>query len=303
MHITQMSEPFGSAIQGSPQEKVSDIDPNTVKELIKDRGIVMFTGFSTKLEEFDRFIRQFGDKFMGHQGGGSVRRKVSEDETLLSTRFDYGRETQDTFGLPLHGEMYYTNMRPVMLWFYCEKPAANDGETTVCDGAQIYDALSKESKELLAQKKLKYLRRYKDGEWQLIYQTKDLDEAVKFCTGNGIKAHIEDGRVLATEYVHPAVIKSRWGDHLVFINSAFIVYWQEENLARDTSVVRLEDGSKLPKQLIDEVVAAQKRLIIPMVWGRGDFAVVDNTRAMHGRRAFTDTTREIFLRMVREVTF
>jgi alpha-ketoglutarate-dependent taurine dioxygenase len=81
------------------------------------------------------------------------------------------------------------------------------------------------------------------------------------------------------------------------------VYWQEENLARNTSVVRLEDGSKLPKQLIDEVVAAQKRLIIPMVWGRGDFAVVDNTRAMHGRRAFTDTTREIFLRMVREVTF
>jgi alpha-ketoglutarate-dependent taurine dioxygenase len=199
--------------------------------------------------------------------------------------------------------MYYTNMRPVMLWFYCEKPAANDGETTVCDGAQIYDALSKESKELLAQKKLKYLRRYKDGEWQLIYQTKDLDDAVKFCTGNGIKAHIEDGRVLATEYVHPAVIKSRWGDHLVFINSALIVYWQEENLARNTSVVRLEDGSKLPKQLIDEVVAAQKRLIIPMVWGRGDFAVVDNTRAMHGRRAFTDTTREIFLRMVREVTF
>jgi hypothetical protein len=88
MHITQMSEPFGSAIQGSPQEKVSDINPNTVKELIKDRGIVMFTGFSTKLEEFDRFIRQFGDKFMGHQGGGSVRREVSEDETLLSTRFD-----------------------------------------------------------------------------------------------------------------------------------------------------------------------------------------------------------------------
>jgi len=57
------------------------------------------------------------------------------------------------------------------------------------------------------------------------------------------------------------------------------VYWQEENLGRNTSVVRLEDGSKLPKQLVDEVAAAQKRLIVPMVWGRGDFAVIDNTRA------------------------
>jgi len=314
MRITQVSEPFGSEIQGSSQERVSDIDPNAVKELIKDRGVVMFTGFGTKLEEFDLFIPQFGDRFMSFQGGGSVRRKVLEDETLLSTRFvGCGRETQCTVGLPLHGEMYYTNMRPVMLWFFCEKPAtrlglpmstaASDGETTVCDGAQIYDALSEESKELLANKKLKYLRRYKDGEWQLIYQTEDIDEAVKFCTGNGIKAHVEDGRVLATEYVHPAVIKSRWGNHLVFINSALIVYWQEEILGRDTSIVRLEDGSKLPKQLIDEVVAAQKRLIIPMAWDRGDFAVVDNTRAMHGRRAFTDTSREILLRMVREVAF
>ena len=109
--------------------------------------------------------------------------------------------------------------------------------------------------------------------------------------------------MLATEYVYPAVIKTRWGNHLAYINSALLVYWQEENLGRDTSIVRLEDGSKLPRQLIDEVVAAQKRLIIPMVWDHGDFAVVDNTRAMHGRRAFTDTNREIFLRMVGEVPF
>ena len=146
MRITQISEPFGTTIQGSPQEKVSDIDPNMVKDLIKDRGVVMFSGFNTPLEEFDRFIRQFSDKFMSYKGGGAVRRKVSEDETLLSTRFDHGRETQDTFGLLLHGEMYYTDNRPVLLWFYCDKPAASDGETTVADGAQIYDALSNESK-------------------------------------------------------------------------------------------------------------------------------------------------------------
>ncbi len=303
MRITQISEPFGSKIEGSPQEKVSDVAPNTVKDLIKERGVVMFSGFGTPLKEFEQYIRQFGDDFMTYQGGSYVRRKVSEDETLLSVSHDYGREKQDTFGLPMHGELYYTDRRPVMLWFFCEKPAASEGETTVVDGVQIYDALSKESKDLLAKKKVKYIRRYLDGEWQLIYQTEDLDEAIKFCSGNGITAHVEDGRVLTTEYLTPGVIKSRWGEHAVYINNILPVVWQEEQLGRQSSIVRLDDGSKIPQHLIDDVVAAQKRLIIPLPWQRGDFAAIDNTRALHGRRPFTDPGREIFLRMVREVAF
>jgi len=303
MRITQISEQFGSAIEGSPQENVAKIDTNTVKDLIKSRGVVMFSGFGTPLTEFEKFIRQFGDKFMTYQGGGYVRRKVSPDDTLLSTRYDYGREKQETWGLPLHGEMYYTDLRPVLLWFFCEKPAASDGETTVCDGAQIYNALSSESKELLRTKKLKYIRRYKDGEWQLLYQTDDLDEAIKFCSGNGISARAEDGRVLATEYVHSGIVKNRWADHWVYINNILPVVWQEQQLGRQTSIVRLEDGSTIPQRLIDEVVAAQQRLMIPLPWKKGDFAAIDNTRALHGRRPFQDTEREVFLRMVREVAF
>jgi len=303
MRITQISEPFGSTIEGTPQDNVSDIDPNTVRDLIKTRGTVIFSGFRTPLSEFEHYIRQFGDDFMNYQGGSYVRQKVSADDKLLSTRSAIARDKEDSFELPLHGEMYYTNSRPVMLWFFCERPADSDGETTVCDGAQIYDALSKESKELLAKKKLKYIRRYKDGEWQRIYQTDDLNEAIRYCADNGLNAHVEDGRVLATEYLAPGVIKSRWGNHLVYINSMLPVLWQEQQFGRSTSLVRLEDGSKIPQHLIDEVVAAQQRLIIPMAWQRGDFAVLDNTRTMHGRRPFADPQREIFLRMVREVAF
>jgi alpha-ketoglutarate-dependent taurine dioxygenase len=303
MRITQISDPFGSTIDGTPQDKVSDIDPNTVRDLIKTRGTVIFSGFRTPLSEFEQYIRQFGDDFMNYQGGSYVRQKVSADDKLLSTRSAIARDKEDSFELPLHGEMYYTNSRPVMLWFFCERPADSDGETTVCDGAQIYDALSKESKELLAKKKLKYIRRYKDGEWQRIYQTDDLNEAIRYCADNGLNAHVEDGGVFATEYLAPGVIKSRWGNHLVYINSMLPVLWQEQQFGRSTSLVRLEDGSKIPQHLVDEVVAAQQRLIIPMAWQRGDFAVLDNTRTMHGRRPFADPQREIFLRMVREVAF
>lgn len=301
MRVTEISPRFGSMIEGAPGETVNDVDPQTVKDLLKERGVVMFR-FGTKLDDFQPYIKQFGSDFMTYQGGGYIRRKISEDDKLLSTRYDYGREKQDTFGLPLHGEMYYTDARPLMLWFFAEKPANEDGETTVCDGAQVYEALSQESKDLLAKHKLKYTRRYLDGEWQLIYQTQDLDEAVKFCTGNGITARVEDGRTLVTEYTHPAVITSRWNGHKVYINNILPVVWQEQ-MGRKTSIVRLDDGSPIPKSLIDEVVKAQEKLIIPLPWKKGDFAVLDNTRALHGRRAFKDTDREIFLRMVREPAF
>ena len=302
MRVGQISERFGSVVEGSPGEKVSDVDPQIVKDLIKSRGVVMFSSFGSPLDEFERYIRTFGDDFMSYQGGGYIRRRVSPDETLLSTRYDHGREKQETFGLPLHGEMYYTNHRPILLWFYCQKPAASEGETTVCDGAQIYDALSDEMKELLASKKLKYIRHYLDGEWQKIYQTDEINEAIRFCAGNGIDARVVDGNALKTEYAYPAVIKSRWGEHWVYINNVLPVVWQEQ-MGRKTSIVRFEDGSEIPQQLIDEVTRAQERLMIPLPWKAGDFAAVDNTRALHGRRAFTDTDREVFLRMVRDVSF
>ena len=85
-------------IEGTPQEKVGDINPNVVKELIKDRGTVVFTGLTTPLGEFEQFIRQFGDDFMSYQGGSYVRQKVSADGTLLSTRSQVAlSHTSDVF--------------------------------------------------------------------------------------------------------------------------------------------------------------------------------------------------------------
>ena len=71
----------------------------------------------------------------------------------------------------------------------------------------------------------------------------------------------------------------------------------------DTTLVRFEDDSRIPDELIDDVVAIQQRLLLPIAWKAKDFAVVDNTRALHGRRAFTDTNRDVYLKMVRSVAF
>lgn len=74
-------------------------------------------------------------------------------------------------------------------------------------------------------------------------------------------------------------------------------------MGRKTSTVRFEDGEPIPRKMIEEVVAIQQRIMIPIVWQKGDFAMIDNTSALHGRRAFKDPDGEVFLRMVKNIEF
>ena len=304
MHYNNIRNDYGTEISCGAGESISDLEPDSLIEMFKQSGVLLFRNFKPELEEYNAFARQFGADFMTYKGGGYIRRKVNEgvDETLLSVNYDHGRE-QDTFGLPLHGEMYYVDHRPVALWFYCAQPASSDGETTICDGNELYNRLSDGTKQLLDEKRLKYIRTYTDGEWQKVYETEDRNEAVSFAEYNGLSVNIdEDANAINTEYVHPAVITSRWGQHKVYINNILTVQWQED-MGRETSIVRFEDGERIPRSLIDEVVGIQQDIMIPIAWGKGDFALLDNTRTLHGRRAFKDTKRDVYLRMVQSVDY
>ena len=62
-------------------------------------------------------------------------------------------------------------------------------------------------------------------------------------------------------------------------------------------------SSRIPEDVVREITEIQRRLIVPTPWQKQDFLMLDNTRFMHGRRAFTDTGRDIYLRMVGSVNF
>ena len=304
MQYSNIRGNFGTEIRCEPGDSLFDIDVQKLIEMFKESGVLLFRDFQPDLEQFNKFAEQFGTDFMTYKGGGYIRRKVNEgvDETLLSVNYDHGRE-QDTFGLPLHGEMYYIDNRPETLWFYCKTPAASEGETTVCDGNELYNELSDETKSLLNEKRLKYSRTYIDGEWQKIYETEDKNEAISFAEGNGLLVTFDaDANSLSTEYLQPAAITSHWGDYKVYINNILTVQWQED-MGRTTSIVRFEDGEPIPRPMIDEVVAIQQRIMVPIAWKKGDFAYIDNTRALHGRRAFSDVNRDVYLRMVKTVDY
>ncbi len=49
--------------------------------------------------------------------------------------------------------------------------------------------------------------------------------------------------------------------------------------------------------IVSEIQKIAERLITEISWQKGDILIVDNTRIMHGRRAFSDNQRDIYLRL------
>jgi len=305
MKITALAPDFCARVEPMKEKALDSCGTEQVVDLLKRFGAIAFMGFGAAVDTFTAFTARFGTDCLTYRGGGYARRCAGDgrDPTLLSVSFAPTREGQPGFPLPLHGEMYYLDVRPAIMWFYCRQPADSGGELILCDGPQVYDALSDSARALLASKRLKYIRRYGDGEWQQIYQTDDLEAAAHFAEANGLEVTIDRERsAIRTEYLHSAFGRTRWSARPAYINNMMAVLRQEA-VGRDQSLVRFEDGSRLPEDLVAEISTAQAANTIEIPMRSGDVVLLDNSRAMHGRRAFRGGDRQIYVRMLRSVAF
>ena len=282
-------ESFGKTVFGTKQD-ICELAQAEVIEQFNNSSLLLFRGFDVDTEKFKQFTELFSTNFVSYVGGAYSREMINGDKTLLSVT---GGKL--AFPVPLHGEMYYRKNRPDILWFYCASPALQDGETTVCDGIQIYNKLSSPTQKLFQETKIKYTRTYATGVWQKIYQTDDLSHVEAVCQENDLQLEANSAQI-TTHYVAPAIQPSRCGKHQVFINNILPVVAQEVN-GNTSSIVRFEDDTKIPDHVINEIKIISEELIHLVPWQKSDVLMIDNTRLMHGRRSFADNQRDIYVRL------
>jgi alpha-ketoglutarate-dependent taurine dioxygenase len=177
-----------------------------------------------------------------------------------------------TFPIPMHGEMYFGADRPAVLWFRCVRAPRFGGDTLLADGAEIAEQLGASARRLFETKRLLYVR--DDGTVRTEFP----------CS-----AFTADGR---------------------FINSILPLVQAEAAFARiDQShdprfprrgfpiSVRLEDGQRIPDEVLEDVERAVKASTFRLRWRNGDVAMLDNARVMHGRGKSVATDREIQVRL------
>lgn len=290
--IAPVSEKFGTLLLSTKCSSIFSLDRDEVINLFKSSNLLLFRSFNVNTDKFKAFTELFSTNFMAYIGGAYNREMIKGDKTLLSVT---GHRL--SFAVPPHGEMYYKKNKPQLIWFYCATPPLKDGETTVGDGAEIYEELSDSTKKLFSTKRLKYIRNYPKEIWKEIYQTDDLRVVKKICDEEDISLRVDqETYAIATEYLCSAVVQSRRESHPIFINNILPVVEQELQ-GKQASLVRFEDNSKIPDAVIDELKEVTDRLMKPIQWQTGDILMIDNTRLLHGRRSFSDNQRDIYVRL------
>ncbi|MEH1846043.1 MAG: TauD/TfdA family dioxygenase [Nostoc sp.] len=282
--IQPISDGIGQEIINLDNVSILELDKEKIISLFKHYGILLFRGFDVETDIFKEFTNLLSTDFINYAGGAFSRRVINGDETLLSVN-DFKSE------IKLHGEMYYQQNIPLMLWFFCANPPLEDGETTVCDGRQFFNEISSSTKELFSKKKLKFAVQISKEDWQKKYQTNNLNTLEEMCQKNNTHLTVNDDQSIMLKYISSAIIPSRCGKYQVFINSLL------PTKQLSSKILKFEDDSEIPEEVVSELNEIAEKITTEISWQKGDILMIDNTRILHGRRAFADDQRDIYIRL------
>lgn len=305
--VVPLAGAFGERMEASPGEGMPS--PRDVMDRCARSGAVLLRSFPFTADSFVSFSDRCCASFSAYVGGGIRFRALNRDSlgaggTLMSVT-----GSTQSFPIPLHGEMYYQEQRPDIVWFYCKTPPAEKGQTTVADGCALWEGLSGRSKEVFRSQRLRYVRELGRQDWEMSFMTDDPNELRRLCNINRLTLDLRDDGSARIEYLAPAVHKVSGGRE-AFINTTMLLWHFERAMmaglatdvlgadapTRPPLVVRLEDGSELPEWLMEDVQRVADPLTVKIDWQANDVVLLDNRWVMHGRRKASGK-REIMVRL------
>ncbi|MHC5731004.1 MAG: TauD/TfdA family dioxygenase, partial [Nostoc sp.] len=127
----------------------------------------------------------------------------------------------DIRAIPFHIENGNTPFRPDVVWFCCKTPVPR-GETTFIDGIQIWKQMSKQTKQLFRDKKLKFS--YESVPFDYLKKFAVLGKTLDDCKPildkiEELSYQINEDSSFSGKYICSAVIKTKYGNQDAFANS------------------------------------------------------------------------------------
>lgn len=265
----------------SPVGSIFDLPEDGVKQLFKSAGVLLFRGFDVDALEMKAFAGRFSSRFNRDRlrpqvdGSGGLVQLVNEGMGYAEP----------------HSEQANSPFRPDAIWFCCETPPDAGGETFVVDGVEVWRELDDDLKALFATKKIRFFQRYTADRWKLFLgPDADLHDVRRSLEGReGVSYHVAEDDSVYLEYLCSAVVKTKYGHEDAFVNSLLT---ERENTLGD--LMSFDDGTPITSAMAKRVKCTMARATETIAWEPGDLAMIDNTRFLHGRNAFTDTRRRIY---------
>lgn len=279
------SEPFGTGstriIHNRTCKDVFELPVVEVRELFKSVGALIFRGFEVDPWTMHSFAQRFSSRFNRDR----LRPPVEGSRGYVQ------RVTEGMGYVEPHSEQANSPFRPDAIWFCCETPAAEGGETLVWDGVRVWEKLSAELKQLFRSKRLRFFQCYPPDRWKLFLgEGSSLADAEHALAGvDGVSYYVSPDQSIYLEYVCSAVVRTRYGQQEAFANSLLS---ERKNTLGE--LMAFEDGSPISDNVVSQVLEAMDALTEVIFWKPGDLAFIDNSRFTHGRNAYTDTRRQLY---------
>jgi len=268
-----------------------------VEQLLLQHRALLFRNFASRtVPVFEHFITATSDGvLMEYKDRSSPRHEVGEK---IYTSTDYPPD-QTIF---LHNEGTYWMTWPLKIYFFCLVAPAQGGETPIADTRRIFSRISREARERLIEKQIRYQRNFNQGfglTWQSVFQTNDKSVVEQYCRRNAIEFEWRDGDRLRTSQVRPAVAKHPrtgeivWFNHATFFNvstlepamrATLLETFAESDLPFNTYY---GDGSPIEPWVLDEFRDAYQQEKITFPWQEGDILLLDNMSVAHGRAPYS----------------
>lgn len=265
------------------------IDTAAVVAAFRQTGCVLFRGYSVDVDRFARLTQRFSSDFRSH--GVANRPAVGDDKYLILA--DPG-----TKALHLHAELSYLPELPEVLWFCCVSPPGDDGDTLVCDGARLWSAFDTPMRQAFLDKKIRYSAVWPRETWQRYFEVETASQlTARLAPLASVTFRLNAGDRLSFKYVTPAVRAHRDTGDACFVNA--VLHWGLDGLH---DFLSFEDGTPISPSLLAAVQERADATTSAVAWRRGDVVMIDNTRVMHGRRAFSDPMRKLHVRMGRSLS-
>ena len=270
----------GRIIYGNNRQDVMNLSVVEVETLFKSFGILLFRGFEVTYEQMKTFAGQFSSKFT-REG----TRHLADSSDGFVGLVDPGMNSVSP-----HCENGNSPFRPDAIWFCCARPAAQSGETLFWNGVRVWEELSEELRQLFLARKIKFVNNYSVEIWRhFLGSDATIADAKQALEGlDDISYRINEDQSISIAYVCSAVIKTKYGNQDAFVNNILTEHKDPEGL------VTFEDDLPIPDAVIDEIEKVMNRLTEELSWQTGDLVIIDNSKLLHGRRAFNDNRRQIY---------
>lgn len=284
-----------------------------LKQKLLKHGGLLFRNFPIQqVKDFVTVIKQLGTgKFIDYIGGDSPRIKVTEG-VYTST------EAPPSIKIPLHNELSFVKHYPSHIYFYCDTPPIEKGETILADARKIYQTIDKDVRKRFTERQLKYVSCYHyksktmnfinrfHKSWIDVFETHNKNEVEEKCQANefAFKWHSQDW--IQISQIRPAVIPHPKTQEMIWFNQAHLFDFNPKLLGwgkylgtkllyaqkhKRLHEVFFADHTRIPRQDLYHILDKLDEHTLYFPWQKGDILVLDNVLAMHGRATFKGKRR------------